>query len=134
MRAVQPGGPEAAAGRPRGLSLVGWAERGPELPRPGGPEDQLSGCCLAVPPRASCLAAEGQISEQIIRVNLQDPPSVRISKEKAKQDVFNISVHSVKSLSRVRLFVTPWAVACTRLLRPWGFLVKSTGVGCCFLL
>ena len=36
----------------------------------------------------------------------------------------------VKLLSRVRLF----AVACTRLLRPWDFLGKSTGVGCYFLL
>ena len=40
----------------------------------------------------------------------------------------------VKSLSHVCLFVTPWAVACTRLLRPWDFLGKSTGVGCHFLL
>ena len=40
----------------------------------------------------------------------------------------------VKSLSRVRLFSTSWAVACTRLLRPWDFLGKSTGVGCHFLL
>ena len=40
----------------------------------------------------------------------------------------------VKSLSRVRLFATPWTVACTRLLRPWDFLGKSTGVGCHFLL
>ena len=40
----------------------------------------------------------------------------------------------VKSLSRVQLFATPWAVACTRLLRPWDFLGKSTGGGCHFLL
>ena len=40
----------------------------------------------------------------------------------------------VKSLSRARLFATPWTVACTKLLRPWDFLGKSTGVGCCFLL
>ena len=40
----------------------------------------------------------------------------------------------VKSLSRVRLFATPWTVPCTRLLRPWDFLGKSTGVGCHFLL
>ena len=38
------------------------------------------------------------------------------------------------SLSRVRLFATPWTVACTRLLRPQDFLGKSTGVGCHFLL
>ena len=40
----------------------------------------------------------------------------------------------VKSLSRVWLFATPWTVACTRLLCPWDFLGKSTGVGCHFLL
>ena len=38
-------------------------------------------------------------------------------------------VYYVKSLSRVRLFATPWAVA-TTLLRPWDFPGKSTGVGC----
>ena len=43
----------------------------------------------------------------------------------------------VKSLSRVRLFVTPWTVAyqaSTRLLRPWDFPGKNTGVGRHFLL
>ena len=40
----------------------------------------------------------------------------------------------VKSLSCVRLFATPWTVACTRLLHPWDFLGKNTGVGCHFLL
>ena len=39
----------------------------------------------------------------------------------------------VKSLSRVRLFVTPWTVA-YQLLHPWNFPDKSTGVGCHFLL
>ena len=33
-----------------------------------------------------------------------------------------------------RLFATPWTVACTKLLQPWDFLGKSTGVGCHFLL
>ena len=40
----------------------------------------------------------------------------------------------VKSLSRARLFATPWTVACTKLLCPWDFQDKSTGVGCHFLL
>ena len=40
----------------------------------------------------------------------------------------------VKSLSHVRLFATQWTVACTRLLCPWDFLGKSTGVSCHFLL
>ena len=35
----------------------------------------------------------------------------------------------VKSLSRVRLFATPWTAA-YRLLCPWDFPGKSTGVGC----
>ena len=30
--------------------------------------------------------------------------------------------------------MTPWTVACTKLLHPWDFLGKSTGVGCHFLL
>ena len=40
----------------------------------------------------------------------------------------------MKSLSGIRLFVTPWIVACVRLLRPWYFQDKNTGVGCHFLL
>ena len=36
-------------------------------------------------------------------------------------------------LNHVRLIVTLWTVA-TRLLCPWDFLSKSTGVGCHFLL
>ena len=38
----------------------------------------------------------------------------------------------VKSLSCVWLFATPWTVP-PRLLHPWDFLGKSTGVGCHFL-
>ena len=40
----------------------------------------------------------------------------------------------VKSLSRARLFATPWIVACTKLLHPWDFQGKNTGVGCHFFL
>ena len=40
----------------------------------------------------------------------------------------------MKTLSCVQVFVTPWTVACTKLLFPWDFLGKSTGVGCHFLL
>ena len=39
----------------------------------------------------------------------------------------------VKSLNHVQLFATPWTVA-YRLLRPWDFLGKNTGVSCHFLL
>ena len=38
-----------------------------------------------------------------------------------------------KSLSHVRLFMTPWSLP-TRLLCPWDFPGKSTGVGCHCLL
>ena len=40
----------------------------------------------------------------------------------------------MKSLSRTRLFGTPWTVACTNLLHPWDFQGKSTVVGYHFLL
>ena len=40
----------------------------------------------------------------------------------------------VQLLSCARLFSTPWIVACTKLLGPWDFRGKSTGVGCHFLL
>ena len=40
----------------------------------------------------------------------------------------------MKSFSCARLFVTPWIVDCTKLLHPWDFQGKSTGVGCHFLL
>ena len=39
----------------------------------------------------------------------------------------------LQSLSHVRPFVTPWTIA-ARLLCPWDFLGKNTGVGCHFLL
>ena len=42
--------------------------------------------------------------------------------------IFKAWKEKVKSLSCVRLFVTPW------LLSPWNFPGKNTGVGCHFLL
>ena len=39
----------------------------------------------------------------------------------------------VKLLSRIRLFATTWTVP-ARLLHPWDFPGKNTGVGCHFLL
>ena len=36
-------------------------------------------------------------------------------------------------INHARLFVAPWTVA-ARLLCPWDFLGKKTGVGCYFLL
>ena len=41
----------------------------------------------------------------------------------------------VQSLSCVRFFATPWDyVGKDKLLCPWGYLGKNTGVGCHFLL
>ena len=51
-----------------------------------------------------------------------------ISKKRKKRE------RKGKSFSRAQLFATPWTVACTKLLHPWDFLGKSTGVGCRFLL
>ena len=51
-------------------------------------------------------------------------------------DYFHLSTWlscEVKSLSRYRLFATPWTVA-YQLLQPWDFSGKNTGVGCHFLL
>ena len=47
-------------------------------------------------------------------------------------DVFKVKV-KVKSLSRIRLFATPWTVA-YQAPRLWDSPGKSTGVGCHFLL
>ena len=44
------------------------------------------------------------------------------------------AIAAVLLLSHVRLFVTPWTVAPPRLLCPWDFPAKSTGVSCHFLL
>ena len=57
---------------------------------------------------------------------------VPLSMEFSRQEYWKES--EVKSLSHTRLFATRWTVACTKLLHPWDFLSKSTGVGCRFLL
>ena len=41
---------------------------------------------------------------------------------------------SVQSLSRVRLFATPWAVNCQAPLSMEFFSGDNTEAGCCFLL
>ena len=51
-----------------------------------------------------------------------------------RKEMYSLKVRvKVKSLSRVRLFATPWTVA-YRLLHPWDFPGKGTGVGCHCLL
>ena len=64
------------------------------------------------------------------------PQTVLLVKNRELNRIKYSNAHKVKvkSLSHARLFVTPWTVACTKLLCPWGFLGKSTGVGCRFLL
>ena len=47
--------------------------------------------------------------------------------------IYLMKVKLLMSLNHVQLLVTPWAVA-TRLLCPWDFPGKDTGVGCHFLL
>ena len=57
-----------------------------------------------------------------------------VMKQRISRQEINLALSKVKSLSRARLFATPWIVACTKLLRPRDFPGKSTGVGCHFLL
>ena len=53
------------------------------------------------------------------------------SSSRPQEDAF--STHMCSVLSRVQLFATLW-VQPTRLLCPWDFPDKNTGVGCHFLL
>ena len=54
-------------------------------------------------------------------------------RRKKKQWVFHSTLLCVCALSCVRLFATPWTVAC-QLLCPWDSPSKNTGVGCYALL
>ena len=66
---------------------------------------------------------------------LESPRHVKIAlQQKLTQHCKAVIFQGVKSLSRARLFATPWIVACTKLFCPWDFQSKSTGVGCHFLL
>ena len=56
-----------------------------------------------------------------------------LNKNFNKLIIFNKSEKKLKSLSHVRLFATPWTVA-PRLLHPWDFPGRGTGVGCHCLL
>ena len=51
-----------------------------------------------------------------------------------KVHVSLLESEKVKSLSHVQLFGIQWTVAYTKLLCPWDFASKSTGVGCHCLL
>ena len=62
--------------------------------------------------------------------HLFDPTSVS---ENLPTDTFMCVCMRACMLSHARLFVTPWSVA-TRLLCPWNFPGKNTGVGCHFQL
>ena len=58
----------------------------------------------------------------------------RVAKSRTQLSDWTELKEKVKLLSRARLFATPWIGACTKLLSPWDFQGKSTGVGCHFLL
>ena len=61
---------------------------------------------------------------------LESPGHVKIAlQQKLTQHCKAVILQRVKTLSRARLFATPWIVACTKLLCPWDFQSKSTGVG-----
>ena len=64
---------------------------------------------------------------------MQSHPRLFIVKSSDTRGPLAESEVKVKSLSRVRLFATPWTVA-HQALRPWDFPGKNIGVGCHFLL
>ena len=65
--------------------------------------------------------------------SVQSHPRLFIVKSSDTRGPLAESEVKVKSLSRVRLFATPWTVA-HQALRPWDFPGKNIGVGCHFLL
>ena len=78
---------------------------------------------------------ERRVSHGLI-TKLQLYPKLFWSKSQTSYHFIHMCFNKVevKLLSRARLFATPRIVACTKLLRPWDFQGKSTGVGCHFLL
>ena len=50
------------------------------------------------------------------------------------QNIIATFQNAVLSHSVSDSFMTPWTVACARLVCPWNFPGKNTGVGCHFLL
>ena len=83
------------------------------------------------------------MGQEIYKKNLDHlvvPESKDMLKNKETKNLHNDDKVKVKSLDRVQFFATPWTVAQQsmkeggRLLLPWDFPGKSTGVGCHFLL
>ena len=83
---------------------------------------------MANPPQYSCL--ENLINKGVWQVIVQGVQ--RVGHERLNtQSIIIIFILKVKSLNRVRLFVTPWTAA---YQGPWDFPGKITGVRCRRLL
>ena len=92
---------------------------------------------MGIPDRLTCLLRElyaGQ--EATVKTGQETTDWFQIGKGVHQGCILSPCLFKVKVklLSRARLFATPWIVACTKLLGPWDFQGKSTGVDCHFLL
>ena len=95
-------------------------------------------CLCSSPSSVTCLQLTGywETGRNMLAgeslVNLKQAEAALVRYAIADSQVFLI-VWVVQSLGRVQLFVTPWMQP-TRVLCPWDFPDKNTGVGCHFLL
>ena len=92
---------------------------------------------MGIPDRLTCLLRElyaGQ--EATVKTGQETTDWFQIGKGVHQGCILSPCLFKVKVklLSRARLFATPWIVASTKLLGPWDFQGKSTGVGCHFFL
>ena len=139
LNRVSPCDPMAGSS-PRLLCPAIFPQSGPQA-RPLGPASPVAPPLPAAPPPAvrQRLKSQSQVRSPRPRLPLTGPapslcsnrkPSLAKPRGNHTLQVAKLSPASeVKSFSRVRLFATPWTYP-TRLLCPWNFPGKSTGVDC----
>ena len=102
------------------------------FPEPLMPQQNLRAMLLT----KNCLShpySKGFSARVTIHPKTHTPPQYLTNLEQKALSGFCLELSEVKSLSRARLFVTPWTAAFQAPLS-MGFPGKSTGVGCHFLL
>ena len=102
-----------------------------------GSQSTIENSEMGIPDRLTCLLRElyaGQ--EATVKTGQETTDWFQIGKGVHQGCILSPCLFKVKVklLSRARLFATPWIVASTKLLGPWDFQGKSTGVGCHFLI
>ena len=118
-------------------SLRGWQEVPPPFPDPWGSflhmcglEDLLDSKNML----SSYLFVLAELSSSLLLSFLWNVSKRQAPVAQPEAHLPSYLRSEVKWLRRAWFFATPWTVACTKLLLPWDFLGKSTGVGCRFLL